>query len=100
MLNQKPELDVAFSYLKKCPLKWKEIGTFMKLEQSYIDQIDINQQLQVRERVRSMLITFETVLESKYTWRALIEALKKANENAIAFNIEEDLKKKYPPSCN
>ena len=47
-----------------------------------------------------MLITCKRILGDKYTWRALIEALRKANENAIASDIEEDLKKRYPASCN
>ena len=100
MLNQTPELDIAFSYLKKCPLKWEQVGIFMKLEKSHIDVINVDQKLQVNQRVHSMLSACESVLKDKYTWRLLIEALKNASENAIASNIEEDLQKKYPASCD
>ena len=71
----------------------------MKLESHHISEIKIDEQ-QVKDKMRSMLIKCEKVLGDKYTWGALINALRNVDENQIAKDIENYLEKKYPANCN
>ena len=67
----------------------------MKLEPHHINEIEIDQK-QAKDKMRSMLNKCENFLGDKYTWGALIIALRNVDENKIAEGIEKDLEKKYP----
>lgn len=67
----------------------------MKLEAHHIKEIEIDEK-QAKDKMRSMLIKCQKVLADKYTWGALITALRNVDENKIAEDIENYLEKKYP----
>lgn len=71
----------------------------MKLEPHHINEIEIDRH-QVKDKMRAMLIKCEKVLGDRYTWSALIKALRNVDENKIANDIEKYLEKEYPANCS